>query len=82
MASMDRKSNLNRNNSGHVVALGRLMTDDDHHRLWKPIEFVKHHDGWDEIKDVFTGIVCALWVYSLSATFGPWVDQAIRQWVG
>jgi hypothetical protein len=21
------------------------MTDDDHHRLWKLIEFVKHHDG-------------------------------------
>lgn len=32
--------------------------------------------------DVFTGIVCALWVYSLSATAGPWVDGAIRHWVG
>jgi hypothetical protein len=24
--------------------------------------------------DVFTGIVCALWVYSLSEKFAPWVD--------
>lgn len=32
--------------------------------------------------DVFTGIVCALWVYSLGATAGPWVDGMIRQWVG
>src|SRR3954470_17815858 len=32
--------------------------------------------------DVFTGIVCALWVYSLSATVGPWVDGMIRHWVG
>ena len=32
--------------------------------------------------DVFTGIVCALWVYSLSATFGPWIDAMIRQGVG
>ena len=32
--------------------------------------------------DVFTGIVCALWVYSLSGTIGSWVDGAIRQWVG
>lgn len=32
--------------------------------------------------DVFTGIVCALWVYSLSATAGPWVDEVIRHWVG
>jgi len=32
--------------------------------------------------DVFTGIVCALWVYSLSAKFGPWVDAMIRHWVG
>lgn len=27
--------------------------------------------------DVFTGIVCALWVYSLSAVAGPWVDGLI-----
>jgi hypothetical protein len=32
--------------------------------------------------DVFTGIVCALWVYSLSGTFAPWVDGMIRHWVG
>jgi len=32
--------------------------------------------------DVFTGIVCALWVYSLGGKFAPWVDDAIRQWVG
>jgi hypothetical protein len=32
--------------------------------------------------DVFTGIVCALWVYSLGGTAGPWVDAVIRQWVG
>jgi hypothetical protein len=32
--------------------------------------------------DVFTGIVCALWVYSLSGTIAPWVDGVIRHWVG
>lgn len=32
--------------------------------------------------DVFTGIVCALWVYSLGGTITPWVDEAIRHWVG
>jgi hypothetical protein len=32
--------------------------------------------------DVFTGIVCALWVYSLSAKLGPWIDGVIRHWVG
>ena len=32
--------------------------------------------------DVFTGIVCALWVYSLSEKLAPWVDGAIRHWVG
>lgn len=32
--------------------------------------------------DVFTGIVCALWVYSLSAAAGPWVDGVIGRWVG
>src|SRR5579863_2392825 len=32
--------------------------------------------------DVFTGIVCAVWVYSLSGTMVPWVDGAIRHWVG
>jgi hypothetical protein len=31
--------------------------------------------------DVFTGIVCAVWVYSLSASIAPWVDETIRQWV-
>ncbi|MGN6626375.1 MAG: phosphatase PAP2-related protein [Tepidisphaeraceae bacterium] len=31
--------------------------------------------------DVFTGIVCALWVYSLGGTIAPWVDQAIRHLV-
>lgn len=28
--------------------------------------------------DVFTGIVCALWVYSLSGTIAPWLDGLIR----
>lgn len=32
--------------------------------------------------DVFTGIICALWVYSLSGTLAPWVDAAILRWVG
>jgi hypothetical protein len=32
--------------------------------------------------DVFTGIVCALWVYSLDPKVATWVDGAIRQWVG
>ena len=32
--------------------------------------------------DVFTGIICALWVYSLSGQFAPWVDGAILQGVG
>jgi hypothetical protein len=32
--------------------------------------------------DVFTGIVCALWVYSLSGQFAPWVDELILNWVG
>jgi hypothetical protein len=32
--------------------------------------------------DVFTGIVCALWVYSLGGTIAPWVDEAVRSWVG
>ena len=32
--------------------------------------------------DVFTGIICALWVYSLGGTLAPWVDGAIRHWVG
>jgi hypothetical protein len=32
--------------------------------------------------DVFTGIICALWVYSLSGKLAPWVDAAIHQWVG
>lgn len=32
--------------------------------------------------DVFTGIVCALLVYSLSGQLAPWVDAGIRQWVG
>jgi hypothetical protein len=32
--------------------------------------------------DVFTGIVCALWVYSLSGQIAPWVDATIRHWVG
>jgi hypothetical protein len=31
--------------------------------------------------DVFTGIVCALWVYSLSGQLAPWVDATIRHWV-
>jgi hypothetical protein len=32
--------------------------------------------------DVFTGIICALWIYSMSAIAGPWVDGLIRGWVG
>jgi hypothetical protein len=28
--------------------------------------------------DVFTGIICALWVYSLGGTIAPWVDGVIR----
>ena len=32
--------------------------------------------------DVFTGIICALWVYSLSGELAPWVDGLILQWVG
>jgi len=32
--------------------------------------------------DVFTGIICALWVYTLAGTIAPWVDGMIRQWVG
>lgn len=28
--------------------------------------------------DVFTGIICALWVYSLSGQLAPWVDGMIR----
>jgi PAP2 superfamily C-terminal len=31
--------------------------------------------------DVFTGIVCALWVYSLGGKLAPWVDEAINRWV-
>ena len=31
--------------------------------------------------DVFTGIVCALWVYSLSAKLSPWVDGLIARMV-
>src|SRR3954451_2298539 len=27
--------------------------------------------------DVFTGIICALWVYSLSGQLAPWVDRMI-----
>jgi hypothetical protein len=32
--------------------------------------------------DVFTGIVCALWVYSLSGPAAATVDGLIRHWVG
>ena len=32
--------------------------------------------------DVFTGIICALWVYSLSGVISPWVDGTIARWVG
>jgi hypothetical protein len=28
--------------------------------------------------DVFTGIICALWVYSLSGNLAPWVDGMIQ----
>ena len=32
--------------------------------------------------DVFTGIICALWVYSLDGKLAIRVDEMIRQWVG
>src|SRR3954469_18407276 len=32
--------------------------------------------------DVFTGIVCALWVYSFDGRLAGWVDGIIRHWVG
>jgi hypothetical protein len=32
--------------------------------------------------DVFTGIVCALWVYSLSGKLAPWADATILSWAG
>src|SRR6185436_10000043 len=32
--------------------------------------------------DVFTGVVCALWVYSIAAKLAPWIDHAIAQAVG
>ncbi len=32
--------------------------------------------------DVFTGIICALWVYSLDGKIAAWVDGIIRHWVG
>jgi hypothetical protein len=32
--------------------------------------------------DVFTGIICALWVYTLSGKFAPWLDGLIQNWVG
>jgi len=32
--------------------------------------------------DVFTAIVCALWVYSLGGTIAPWVDGVIRHFAG
>ena len=32
--------------------------------------------------DVFTGIVCALWVYSLGATIAPWADGIIGRMAG
>ena len=32
--------------------------------------------------DVFTGIVCALWVYTLSGQFAPHVDSLIQRLVG
>ena len=31
--------------------------------------------------DVFTGIICALWVYSLSGSLAPWVDNMLVHWV-
>jgi hypothetical protein len=32
--------------------------------------------------DVFTGIVCALWVYTLGGKLAPHVDEMIGHWVG
>ncbi len=32
--------------------------------------------------DVFTGIVCALWVYSLSEKLAPWVDMHVLRLAG
>jgi hypothetical protein len=31
--------------------------------------------------DVFTGVICALWVYTLDGRLAPVVDNAIRHWV-
>ncbi|MFT4513334.1 MAG: membrane-associated phospholipid phosphatase, partial [Planctomycetota bacterium] len=31
--------------------------------------------------DVFTGIICALWVYSLSTGIALWADARIASWV-
>jgi PAP2 superfamily protein len=31
--------------------------------------------------DVFTGIICALWAYSISGPIAPWLDALIRHWV-
>ena len=30
--------------------------------------------------DVFTGIICALWVYSISGALAPWMDALIQHW--
>ena len=32
--------------------------------------------------DVFTGIICALWVYSVSAGVAGWMDGVVGRWVG
>jgi hypothetical protein len=32
--------------------------------------------------DVFTGVICALWVYSLGGTISPWIDGVILRVVG
>ena len=32
--------------------------------------------------DVFTAVVCALWVHSLGGKLAPWIDGVILRWVG
>jgi hypothetical protein len=32
--------------------------------------------------DVFTGIICALWVCTLSGQLAPWIDEMIRRCAG
>jgi hypothetical protein len=31
--------------------------------------------------DVFTGIICALWVHTIAGKVAPWVDRTIASWI-